>query len=108
MDHATAERIWRELQRSSQQALRRDLVTKAVRYARIRVDWLLADPAGRDALELTRTLAHNALIDACNILCRAMLRAGEEIGWRNELGDGRRRIGDFGCHLHAILGIAGR
>lgn len=103
-----AAKIWQQISTSREEKLRRDLVERAVRYARIRVDWQLTPKADRLNLELTRTLAHNALIDACSILTRAMLKAGEEIAWRYELGDDRKQIGDFACYLHAILGVAAR
>jgi hypothetical protein len=103
-----ATKIWQQISSSREEKLRRGLVEKTVRYARIRVDWWLTPRAERGALELTRTLAHNALIDACSTLTRAMLRAGEEIAWRYELGDDRKEIGDFACYLHAILGVAAR
>jgi hypothetical protein len=103
-----ASKIWQQISASGEEKLRRELVEKAVRYARIRVDWNLTPKAERHNLELTRTLAHNALIDACSILTRAMLKAGEDIAWRYELGDDRKVIGDFACYLHAILGVAAR
>jgi len=57
-------------------------------------------------MEAGRTAAHNALIDACNIMSRNMCETDEGIEWRRELGDERKRIGDFACWLHALLGIA--
>ena len=43
----------------------------------------------------TRTAAHNALIDALNILSRAMIKAGEDTTWRKQLGNDRQEIGDL-------------
>lgn len=103
-----ASEIWQQIGTSSEGRLCRTLVEKAVRYARIRVDWQLTPKAERQDLEQTRTLAHNSLIDACNILSRAMQKAGDDIAWRYELGDDRKEIGDFACYLHAILGVAAR
>jgi hypothetical protein len=54
-------------------------------------------------MEIARTSAHDAFIDACNILTRAMRRSGEEASWRDTLGDDRKVIGDFACHLHSLL-----
>lgn len=88
--------------------LLQDLIEAAVRYARLRVDWALRDREGRAALDPTRTAAHNALIDSCNILGRAMVRAGEDASWREALGDDRKVIGDMACHLHCVLGVAAR
>jgi hypothetical protein len=50
--------------------LRNDLYQRAVRYARLRTDWQLTQE--REALDEPRRLAHNTLIDACNILAREM------------------------------------
>jgi hypothetical protein len=79
-----------------------------VRYARIRTDWRLSDPETRRSMDATRTAAHNALIDACNILSRNMAQHGESIAWRKRLGDDRKVIGDFACHLHCLLGLEAR
>ena len=85
-----------------------DLIDAAVRYARLRVDWTLMDHERRAALEATRTAAHEVLIDACNILSRRMAKDGEDNQWRADLGTDRRLIGDMACHLHCLLGVAGR
>jgi len=55
-----------------------------------------------------RTPAQNALIDAANILSRAMLKAGEDTNWRRELGHHRKEIRDCSCHIHAHMGIEAR
>jgi hypothetical protein len=85
-----------------------DLVEAAIRYARIRVDWLMADNEKRREIDEARTRAHNALITACDILARSMKNAGESGDWRDELGNDRKRIGDFACLLHCILGLSAR
>ena len=98
-------------------ALRRDtscdeelraLIEAAVRYARIRVDWSMVAREERFSIESSRTAAHEVLIDACNILSRAMLRAGESNEWRAALGSDRQFIGDVACHLHCQVGLAAR
>ena len=89
-------------------SLYRDLCLAAVRYARARTDWQLADTQTRIAMDATRTASHNALIDACNILSRACATLGRSTEWRRNLGEDRRQIGDFACHLHACLGVLAR
>jgi hypothetical protein len=37
-----------------------------------------------------------------------MVKAGEDVGWRHELGDSRKEIGDFACRLHGIFGVLAR
>jgi hypothetical protein len=94
--------------RSSQISLRDQLYHAAARYAGLRADWALADPAGREALDALRRAAHDAFIDACNILSRNMAERGESIEWRRELGDDRKTIGDFACWLSLSLALSAR
>jgi len=37
-----------------------------------------------------------------------VVKSGQSIRWRERLGDDRKVIGDFACHLHAILGLRAR
>ncbi len=107
MTYATAIQIWGDIQ-TTEAELKENLTRCAVRYARLRTDWRQAPgPAERLAMDASRTAAHNALIDACNILSRNMARHGESTTWRKRLGDDRKVIGDFTCHLHCLLGLEG-
>jgi hypothetical protein len=90
------------------QQQRRELLLLAVRYAHVRAGWRLASPTERRAMDAGRTVAHDALIEQCNILSRACSRAGRDQKWRRALGDDRKEIGDFACHLHCQLGIQAR
>jgi hypothetical protein len=85
--------------------LENDLLARAVRYARVRTDWQLADYDRRREIDDSRTAAHNALIDACNILSRAVSERGKDISWRAQLGQDRKSIGDFACYLPCLLGL---
>ena len=53
MDHETATDIWRQIRSSTLTDLRR-VVDLAVRYARIRVDYSLADAEGQGRLDADR------------------------------------------------------
>lgn len=108
MTYETAVDIWQGIQKTVLTELKNDVVTAAVRYARLRTDWCLADSEERAGMERGRTAAHERLIDALNILSRNMQRAGEPVDWRAALGTDRRRIGDWACLLHAHLGIMAR
>ena len=108
MDERTARTVLEALEGTRATELRDDLYRHCVRYARLRTDWARASVEERREMDERRQLAHTALIDACNILSRAMHRAGEEITWRAAMGDDRRRIGDFACYLHAFLGLRAR
>ncbi len=85
-----------------------DLFQSAIRYARIRTDWMMAGIEERNAMDASRTAAHDAFIDACNIVSRNAIRQGTTTPWRALLGNDRKEIGDFACYLHALLGIQAR
>lgn len=104
-----AETILKAVDRSRvSDPLRRQWLEAAVRYAELRVAWWMAAPLERAALDASRTAAHDAFIDACNILSRAMAAAGESNAWRAAIGTAREDIGDFACLLHGILGLRAR
>ena len=86
---------------------KRDFLNAAIVYARVRTDWQLADLERRQEMDARRTQAHNAFIDACNILSRQMAKQGLDISWHAALGS-RKEIGDFACYIHSLLGLAAR
>ena len=87
--------IYIQLSYSKNQPLVQSMVKNAVRYARLRVDWLLSDQEGRLEMEGERTAAHNAFISTCDILSRNMNQSGEDNHWRTQIGTDRKTIGDF-------------
>jgi len=98
--------IYNSIGKTSLFDLKKDLIKSAVRYARLRVDWQMADIKGRKTLDETRGIAHNAFIDACNILARNMEKISEDNSWRAILGNNRTEIGNFACFIHFILGLS--
>lgn len=108
MDFKEAEQILQIIRSSNLQGLSVLFLKSAVRYAQIRVDWYFADQEERIELDKERTRAHEALISNCNALARNMKVSGEDDSWRKRLGDDRKRIGDFACYIHAIIGIDAR
>ncbi len=113
MDLRTAERLLNEIGAAAHgeeglAPLQQDLLRAAVRYARARTDWAVADREGRQGLDAPRRIMHDAFIDACNILSRNVAARGRDVSWRERLGDDRREIGDFACYVHLILGIRAR
>ena len=80
----------------------------AIEYARLRVDHLIAAEEKRSQIGKERSAIHNALIAACDTLAKGMEDAHEDARWRETLGQDRKEIGDFACHVHGILGIAVR
>lgn len=108
MDHGRASEIWRQIGDSQLTELRLGLVRAAISYSTQRVQWKLARPEQRLEMSPARTAAHNAFIDACNILSRNMAKSGEATKWRSMLGDDRKEIGDFACFAVLFLGLAAR
>ncbi len=108
MSFEDIESLYRAIKGSRHTDLVDNMVLAAVRYARKRTDWFMASAEARQEMEDERTRAHNAFIDACNILSRNMAKSGEDITWRRNLGDDRKHIGDIACQLHCLLGIMAR
>ena len=108
MDHDMARRMYEAISQTQGQDLLRDLTIQAHRYSQLRVKCALATIDERREIDDERTRAHNAFIDQCNILSRNMGKAGEDNKWRRVLGDDRKEIGDFACHLVCIVGISAR
>lgn len=79
--------------------------TQLVRYAQLRTRWAMSDQEEKRHMDRHRRLIHNAFIDSTNALSRTMKKERRDIGWRAELGQDRRVIGDFACYVHCILGL---
>ena len=94
--------------KSTSRDLQADLFDAVLRYARLRAEWAVSPLERRVEMDAARFRAHNVLIDAFNILSRAMARAGEDNNWRQELGTERRVIGDVACHMHCLLALSAR
>jgi len=102
------ENIFKDIRTSKETELVTELIEYAVRYAQIRVEWQLSNAEKRIELDRARTLAHNAFIDSCNILSRAMEKLSEPTFWREQLGTDRKFIGDFACYIHFEISIRAR
>lgn len=114
MEYEKAVRIYNTLTQTSMKnepdyaELYDDFKRYAVEYARIRVNWYMADREKRIEDDKRRTSLHNALIASINSLARYMERRGQDISWRTEMGDDRKEIGDFACYYHCFMGIEAR
>lgn len=84
------------------------MINRACRYASIRCDWEFMSREERMEADPGRTSAHNAFIDSLNILSRLIKSDGIETPWREQLGEERKRIGDFACFVAYITGISNR
>jgi hypothetical protein len=108
MTHQSAEKLYALLSTTRHVDLRQDLESAAAAYAHWRAQWALAAPDGRQDMDAARSASHNVLIDSCNVLARAMTQAGEDSSWRNQLGNDRKEIGDFGCYVACALAVSAR
>ena len=90
------------------------LLEDAVQYAQIRSAWALMKPSERAEKDRSRTLQHNALIGSFDMMARCLRAQGKPAAWRTALGDpekdrlARKTIGDFGCYLAFVNGLAAR
>lgn len=85
-----------------------DMVKKSCKYASIRSSWEFMSNEERMSADVGRTSSHNVLIDSVNILARVIKSDGIETAWRDNLGDNRKKIGDFACFVAYITGICNR
>ena len=108
MDYTTAIDVWNQIKDTVLTDLKLNLVETGIRYAQIRVEWLLADSEKQAVIGQDRTTCHNSFIVACDVLARNMSKHGENGSWRRRLSDDRKVIGDFACFLHCRLGISAR
>ena len=103
-----ASKAFDELRITQHASLRRDLIRAAVTYAHQRAEWYLAGAELKGDMSHARTAAHNAFIDACNILSRQMAKSGESTDWRGMLGTDRKEIGDFACFVALFVELSAR
>lgn len=94
------------------QEYKRELVEgmklRAIRYANKRAEWECMTPEERRDADAGRTSSHNAFIDQMNIIKRMLDTEGIDTSWREELGDDRKRIGDFACYMAYIFSVGNR
>ena len=90
-----------------------ELVEAAIDYTGVRAQWTIKPNSWKANHDNDRTIYHDSLIDAFNILARYLKTKNKATSWRDVLGTDakgydRKRIGDFGCFLTFIHGINGR
>jgi hypothetical protein len=107
MEYDIACKIYDQIEATDNE-LRLDLYRAATRYAAVRAEWHLSSVKARSEMDARRTAAHNALIDALNILARNLAKQGLDVSWRDQIGDDRKETGDFAVFLSARFGILAR
>ncbi|MBQ9699302.1 MAG: hypothetical protein IJV71_01640 [Lachnospiraceae bacterium] len=85
-----------------------DFLEGAFAYATVRSGWLLLSKEQKMDQDKGRTLKHDSVINRVNILARYLRNTGKKVSWREELGDSRKRIGDFACYVALFYGLAAR
>ena len=85
-----------------------EAIKSAARYCKIRNDWETMTRNEKIDADAGRTSAHDAVITNLNVLARIMENEGIDTSWRSELGENRKRIGDFACFISYITGISNR
>jgi hypothetical protein len=112
VDYDSAKKIFERLESIRDPGLaclKDDMYELALKYAQIRARWNFLDEEERGAQSRTRSAVHDAFIDSCNILSRAILKEGSgDSEWRRILGKDRKEIGDFACYLTCLLGLTAR
>lgn len=85
-----------------------DFLEGAVAYANVRAGWLLLSNDEKMDQDKGRTYKHDSVINRVNILARYLEKCGKDVSWRAELGDARKRIGDFACYVAMFYGVRAR
>ncbi len=85
-----------------------DFLKRAAEYTGIRNRWEFMSIEEKMDADLGRTLTHDGFITSVNILSRIAANEGIDNSWREELGEERKRIGDFACFVTYITGISNR
>ena len=84
------------------------ILKAAFEYTSIRCKWELMDREEKINEDNYRTACHDTFISSLNSLSGRAAAEGVDLSWREELGDDRKRIGDFACYIAYINGIANR
>ena len=81
---------------------------RAVSYAEYRAKWLTMSLAQRLEVDETRSRHHDLFIKAKNDLAKYMYSNKMNIDWEDELGEDRKRIGDFACYMVFLMSLHAR
>ncbi|WP_139297961.1 hypothetical protein [Oribacterium sp. KHPX15] len=85
-----------------------EFIDRVARYTYIRNQWETMSTEEKMNADDGRTKAHNVVITSLNTLARIVENEGGDASWRSQLGDYRKRIGDFACFVSYITGICNR
>jgi hypothetical protein len=82
-----------------------DVIAKAVAYAHIRAEWVLADEKTQKGMRSQRTDSHSAFIAATKLLAANMAENEEPNSWIENIGNDRQESADFACWIHYHLSM---
>lgn len=85
-----------------------NFLKNAAHYANIRNRWEWMSIEEKRAEDRVRTGIHGEFITSVNMLARMAEKEGIDASWLEELGEERKRIGDFACFVTYITGISNR
>ncbi len=85
-----------------------EFINRAAKYTFIRNQWETMSTEEKMAADDGRTQAHQVVIVSINKLARLVESDGGDASWRSQLGEERKRIGDFACFVSYITGISNR
>ncbi len=85
-----------------------DCLKRAADYTKIRNDWERMSREEKMDADEGRTMTHDRFITSLNILSRIAAMEDIDNSWRDELGEERKRIGDFACFIAYMTGISNR
>ena len=81
-------------------------IEKMTAYADLRAHWKITPNPQRNNDQ--RTVKHDNVIASLDQLAECMKEQNLNADWREELGNQRKRIGDFACYVPLIYGLSAR
>lgn len=90
-----------------------NFLESCVSYSEMRSRWLLLTREEQKRVDAVRTSKHNVVLLNLTILERLCTQKGYSTTWRDiigksELGEERKRQGDFACYVAFVLSINAR
>lgn len=85
-----------------------DFLKGAAEYTYIRNKWEFMSREEKYEADHGRTMTHDGFITSVNVLSRIMGKEGVDNSWHDELGEDRKKIGDFACFVAYVTGISNR
>lgn len=106
MEEHILQMVLTKQQEETAEELRRDVLKGAFQYVDHRFHWELYSREEKMDKDRSRTIAHNAFMDAVNIYLRYLNRIN---GTQQEgLGEDRRKNGDLACRIVYEVAVRNR